>query len=47
MRPSVGGVIRDRHFSSVDLPAPLAPTSATTLPRGTASDTSHSTWLSP
>ena len=32
-RPSVGSVIRDRIFSSVDLPAPLRPMMPTTSPR--------------
>jgi hypothetical protein len=35
------------HLSSVDLPAPLAPMTATTSPGGTQSDTPNSAWKSP
>ena len=35
-RPSVGSVMRDRIFSSVDLPAPLRPMMPTTSPRLTS-----------
>ena len=37
-RPSVGSVIRERTFSSVDLPAPLRPTMPTTSPASIRSD---------
>src|SRR5262249_8310193 len=35
------------HLSSVDLPAPLAPMTATTSPGGTRSETPNSAWKSP
>src|SRR5262245_47621151 len=38
--PVVGGVIRDRIFSSVDLPAPLRPMTPTTSPGATSKLTS-------
>jgi hypothetical protein len=41
-RPSVGAVIRDRIFRSVDLPAPFAPTRPSTSPRRSSNDTSSS-----
>ncbi len=34
-------------FSSVVLPTPFLPMRQTTLPGGTSSETSQSTWLSP
>ena len=40
--PVVGSVMRDRTFRSVDLPAPLRPTTPTTSPRSTSKDTSLS-----
>ena len=40
MRPAVGGLIRPMAVRNVDLPAPLGPSSATTSPRATLSDTS-------
>jgi hypothetical protein len=42
MVPSVGSMRPVSRFSSVDLPAPLWPTSATTLPAGMASVQSRS-----
>ncbi len=35
------------HLSSVDLPAPLAPITATTSPGATLSETPNSAWKSP
>jgi hypothetical protein len=35
------------HLSSVDLPAPLAPITATTSPTATRSETPNSAWKSP
>src|SRR5436190_4877350 len=40
--PSVGAVTRERTFSSVVLPAPLRPTTPSTSPCSTSSDTSRS-----
>src|SRR5689334_10663764 len=42
MKPSVGGVIRDRTFSSVLLPAPFGPTIPITSPTSTSKLTSRS-----
>ena len=47
MRPTVGRTSPVMQDSSVDLPAPLAPTMATTSPEWTVMDTSHSTVASP
>ena len=41
-RPSLGSVMRDRIFSSVDLPAPLRPMMPSTSPRLTSKLTSFS-----
>ena len=41
-RPAVGSVMRERIFSSVDLPAPLRPMMPTTSPRLTSKETSFS-----
>src|SRR5438034_47385 len=41
-KPSVGSVIRERTFSSVDLPAPLRPMIPTTSPGSISSETSRS-----
>ena len=35
------------HFSVVDLPAPLAPSSVTIEPSGTLKDTPRSAWMLP
>ena len=40
--PSVGGVIRERILSRVDLPAPLRPMMPTTSPSATSKDTLRS-----
>src|SRR5690606_20974269 len=45
--PCVGRTRPEITFSVVDLPAPLAPSSATIWPRGTASDTSCSAEILP
>jgi len=41
MRPEVGGVMRDRIFSRVDLPAPLRPMMPTTSPGSMEKETSR------
>ncbi len=46
MRPEVGSYMRDSSLTSVLLPAPLSPTTATTDPGGSHSDTSERTSVS-
>src|SRR5215212_7389860 len=45
-RPTVGGRMPATVRMSVDLPAPLAPTTPMTLPCGTSNDTFLSAWIS-
>jgi len=45
--PRRAGVRPSAERSSVVLPAPFGPSSATTSPRSTASETSNSAWVSP
>ncbi len=41
------GIAPAMHLSSVDLPAPLAPITATTSPSATPIETPNSAWKSP
>jgi hypothetical protein len=45
--PDLGGSSPNKVFSSVDLPAPLRPSTATAPRAGTVSETPKSTWLRP
>src|SRR5919107_922764 len=45
--PSSAGWIPAMHLISVDLPAPLSPTSATTSPAATRKSTWYSAWTAP
>src|SRR5919112_6043629 len=45
--PSSAGWIPAMHLMSVDLPAPLSPTSATTSPAATRKSTWYSAWTAP
>ena len=47
MRPAVGLIAPVRIFTSVDLPAPLAPISACTSPGSTESDALRSATTAP